>query len=144
MNYSQIALELLRLAAYLALSFVMFGYIIKVNLQEHGADYVRQALQMDQKQFAQLKSVNKRAQNKADQLVAKDLIEHSPLSAALGLLTEETRAYLIQHPETLPGLLQNYAGPLDIGLKLLPQLTALFPGLKDQLQKAAPSAKFDY
>lgn len=144
MDYSQITIELLRLTAYLAISFVIFGYIVKVNLQEHGPDLVRQALQMDQKQLMQLKSVDKRVQKTASQKIAKDLMENSPLAPALGLLTEETRAYLIAHPETLPGVLQNYAGPLDIGLKLLPQLVKIFPDLKNQLKQAAPTAKFDY
>lgn len=144
MDYSQIVIELLRLIAYLVVSFVIFGYIVKVNLQELGPDLVRQALSMDQKQLMQLKSVDKRVQKTADQRIAKDLMENSPLAPALGLLTEETRAYLIQHPETLPGVLQNYMGPIDIGLKLLPQLIKVFPNLKGQLEKAAPTAKFDY
>lgn len=144
MDYSQIALELLRLIAYLAVSFVIFGYVVKVNLQEHGPELVKMALQMDQKQLMQLMSVDKRVQKTADQRIARDLMENSPLAPVLGILTKETRAYLAAHPETLPGVLQNYIGPLDLGLKILPQLIKIFPDLKGQLQKAAPAAKFDY
>ncbi len=144
MNYSQIGLELLRLIAYLVVSWVMFGYILKVTLEAQGPDLIRQVLSMDQKQLMQLMSVDKRVQKTADQKIAKDLMENSPLAPVLGVLTKETRAYLAAHPETLPGVLQNYIGPLDLGLKILPQLVKIFPDLKGQLQKAAPTAKFDY
>lgn len=144
MNYSQIGIELARLIVYLVVSWVMFGYILKVTLEAQGPDLIKNVLAMDQKQLQQLMSVDKRVQKTADQRIAKDLMENSPLAPVLGMLTKETRAYLIAHPETLPGVLQNYAGPLDIGLKLLPQLVKIFPDLKGQLQKAAPAAKFDY
>lgn len=144
MNYATIGIELARLLAYLVISFVLFGYVVKVNLQEQGPELIKQVLAMDQKQLQQLMSVDKRVQKTADQRIAKDLMENSPLAPVLGMLTKETRAYLISHPETLPGVLQNYAGPLDIGLKLLPQLVKIFPDLKGQLQKAAPKATFDY
>ena len=144
MNYATIGIELVRLIAYLVVSWVMFGYILKVTLEAQGPELIKQVLSMDQKQLQQLMSVDKRVQKTADQRIAKDLMETSPLAPVLGMLTKETRAYLIAHPETLPGVLQNYAGPLDIGLKLLPQLVKIFPDLKGQLQKAAPTAKFDY
>ncbi len=144
MNYVTICIELARLIAYLAVSYFMFGYILKVTLETQGPDIIKNVLKMDQKQLQQLMGANKRVQKTANQKIARDLMENTPLAPALALLTEDTRKYLIAHPETLPAVLQNYAGPLDLGLKLLPQLVKIFPGLKDHLQKSAPTAKFDY
>ena len=144
MNYATIGIELVRLIAYLAVSYFMFGYILKVTLEAQGPDIIKNVLKMDQKQLQQLMSVDKRVQKTANQKIAKDLMENTPLAPVLAMLTEDTREYLIAHPETLPAVLQNYAGPLDLGLKLLPQLVKIFPGIKDQIQKTAPAAKFDY
>lgn len=128
-----------RLLLYLACSYFLFGKIIEIALTEQGPEIAKHVLSMDQKHLQQLKSVDTRITKTANQKIARDLMETGPLQPVVHVLSEETRAYLQEHPEALPGVLQNYAGTVDLGLKLLPQLQEMFKGIK-----ASEPQKFDY
>lgn len=143
MNLSLIGVELARLLVYLAVSYFLFSYILQITLQQEGPAIAKAVLSMDTKHLQQLQSVDKRVSKTAQQKIATDLMENSPLAPVLSVLTEETRAYLAEHPEALPDVLQSYAGTIDVGLKMLPEIQKYIPGLA-QLKLGKPAEKVDY
>lgn len=133
-----------RLTIYLILSYFIFSYIVRTTLEEQGPEIAKAILNMDQKHLQQLQSVDKRIEKTASQKVAKDLMEQGPLAPVLGVLTEETRSYLGEHPEALPGVLQSYSGTIDVVLKMLPQLQEAIPGLSQLMKKPGQQLPYDY
>jgi hypothetical protein len=54
--------------------------------------------------------------------IATDIIENSPISQFLGILTDETKDYIKLHPERFPQIIQQYAGTIEMGIKWLPEV----------------------
>jgi hypothetical protein len=114
-------------------SMLWIGYFFK----QQGPEIAKSILAMDEKQLQQLQGVDKRIDKTMSKKIANDIIENSPLSQLLGLLTEETREYIKLHPERFPQVLQQYAGTLELGVKLLPEI-------QKYLGQSIPREKLDY
>lgn len=130
-----------RLILTLALAAIIFQFTLGEMLQKHGPELAKNVLALDEKQMQQLQSAEKRVARTANKMIAQDLITQTPVSQLVDALSEETRKYLVDHPEALPDVLSNYAGTIDMALKFGPQLKQIF----DQFRGQAPAQeKFDY
>ena len=133
------ASELLRLLVTTLLVSIItlsgLGYFIK----KQGPEFAKDLLKTEKMRSMQQKGVESRVNKTASSMVAKDLMETTPLSELVKYLSEETREYLQEHPETLPGILQSYAGTIDLALKVAPQVQSILG-----LNKLEIKEKFDF
>jgi len=119
------------LASIIAMAWL--GYLLK----KQGPEIAKSILAMDGKQLEQLQGVEKRIDKTMSKKIATDLIENSPMSQFLGLLTDETKDYIKLHPERFPQIIQQYAGTIEMGVKLLPEIQKI-------LGTSINKEKFDY
>ncbi len=123
--WEMVGWELARLIVTTALVSMIVMFTLGQFIKRQGPEFAKQLLALDEKQLQQLHSVDARVNKKASQMVAKDIMTTTPLSSLVQGLSEETRQYLQEHPEALPGILQNYAGTVDLALKFMPQIQQL-------------------
>jgi len=134
-----IGIELARVLITVVLVSIITLFGLGYFLRKQGPELAKSILAMDGKQLEQLQGVEKRLGKTASKMVAKDLMEKTPLSELVKLLSEETREYLQEHPETLPGVLHSYAGTIDLALKVAPQVQSILGLGKLELKE-----KIDY
>jgi len=134
-----IASELLKLIFTTVLVSIITLFGLGYYLKKQGPEFAKELLKTEKMRSMQQKGAESRVNKTASSMVAKDLMETTPLSELVKYLSEETREYLQEHPETLPGILQSYAGTIDLALKVAPQVQSILG-----LNKLEVKEKFDF
>ena len=136
MELPLIAVELLRLIVTVSLVSIIVLFTLGEMLKKKGPEIAKTLLNSEKMSQMQQQSVDTRVTKTASQMVAKDIMETTPLSELVKYLSEDTRLYLQAHPEALPGVLQNYAGSVDLALKIAPQVQKIL-GIDFKTEKQA-------
>jgi len=134
MIWQQLGIELARVALSVILTSIIVLFTLGEMIKKQGPEFAKMLLKMDTKQLEQLHSAEARVSKTANQMVAKDLMTVTPLSELAKHLSEDTRLYLQAHPEALPGILQNYAGTVDLALTLAPRIQEVLGLAKSEKQ----------
>ena len=134
MDLQFLAWELGTLIVTVSLVSVIVLFTLGQMLKKKGPELAKTLLKSEEMRVLQQMGAESKVTKTASQMVAKDIMETTPLSELVKYLSEDTRLYLQAHPEALPGILQNYAGTVDLALTLAPRIQEVLGLAKSEKQ----------
>lgn len=110
--------------------YVIYIYVKNTMFPEIFGNYVKS----EEMKTMQESSAISRVTNEANRKIGASLIENSPLKAVLQYLDEETVNYLLEHPDSLPGVIKKWMPVIEAANQVIPLV-------KDVLSKAGEKGK---
>jgi len=117
----------------LGLSLLLF-FAFK-SLPQKVMEEIDSYVKAEEMRARQTESTIKRVGKTANKMISRDLLENSPITMILNYLSEETVAYLEEHPEALPEIAKKWIPLLSVVAQFMPQLL--------QIMKLEPSGRYE-